>query len=374
MNKNIKNSAEQSASSQKNALGDLPEWDLSDLYLSPDSKDLTNDLARVLSDSQTFEQEYKGKLAKLAARTDGGAELGRAIKQYESIEDLAGRIISYASLRYAGNSADPERAKFFGDVREKITTVSAHLLFFTLELNQIDPDVMAAALGDPALNYFKPWLEDIAREKPFQLDDRLEQLFLEKSVTGSAAWNRLFDETISALRFGCDGEMLSIEPTLNRLTDPDGEVRKSAAMSLSKVFGENLRLFALITNTLSKDKSISDSWRGFVDVADARHLANRVEAPVVDALENAVVSAYPKLSHRYYAMKAKWLGMDRLEYWDRNAPLPNEPVDRIPWSEAKNTVLSAYRGFSPKMADIANTFFDKNWIDAPVRDGKSPGA
>ncbi len=360
--------------SKKSDLGALPEWDLGDLYANPQSKDLISDLARVSSDSQAFEKRYKGELSKLTAQSDGGARLAAAIREYEAIEDLAGKVISYASLRYAGNMSDPARAKFFGDVREKITAAGGHLLFFTLELNQIEADKMLATLGDAGLNYYAPWITDIAREKPFQLEDRIEQLFLEKSVTGSAAWNRLFDETISALRFKCDGKQLAIEPTLNRLTDPKRKVRKKAAKALSKVFGKNIRLFTLVTNTLAKDKAISDSWRGFEDVADGRHLANRVEAPVVNALEEAVVAAYPKLSHRYYALKAKWMGLDRLEYWDRNAPLPDEPAAPIPWEKAKATVLSAYDGFSPQMAQIAGRFFDSAWIDASIREGKSPGA
>ena len=357
-----------------NGLGALPEWNLDDLYTSPDAADLASDLMRVTDDSQAFEKRYKEKLTDLMAKPDGGALLAAAIKEYEVLEDLAGRIYSYASLRYAGDNSDPARAKFFGDVREQITVTSSHLLFFTLELNKVPDDVLEAAYDDPALIYYRPWIEDNAKEKPYQLEDRIERLFLEKSVTGAASWNRLFDETISALRFDCDGESLAIEPTLTRLTDRDGNVRRAAANALSSVFNANIRLFALITNTMAKDKAISDSWRSFDDVADSRHLANRVEAPVVNALEKAVVAAYPKLSHRYYALKAKWLGMDKLEYWDRNAPLPNEPLGRIPWETAKSTILSAYQGFSPKMAEIAGEFFSKGWIDAPVRDGKSPGA
>jgi len=352
--------------------GALPEWDLNDLYSDPESAELKADLDRVLSACQAFETRYKGHLTSIAEQ--GGAGLETAIREYEQLQDLSGRIMAYASLRYAGETSDPARAKFFGDVREKLTTASAYLLFFELELNRIDETVIAQALKDPKLAYYRPWLDDIGKEKPYQLEDRIEQLFLEKSVSGGSAWSRLFDETISALRFDCDGERLTIEPALNRLTDPDRNVRKMSAKALSTVFKDNTRLFALITNTLAKDKMIGDTWRGFEDVADSRHLANRVEAPVVDALEEAVVAAYPRLSHRYYALKAKWLGLERLEFWDRNAPVPDEPVERIPWDHAKSTVLSAYNGFSPKLADIAETFFDKNWIDAPVRDGKSPGA
>src|SRR5690606_19807675 len=211
---------------------------------------------------------------------------------------------------------------------------------------------------------------------PHQLDERLEQLFHEKSQTSRGAWNRLFNETMAALRFPVKGEPepLALEPTLNLLTSADEGRRRAGAEALAEVFKDNLRLFTLITNTLAKDKEISDRWRNFKDVADARHLANRVEAPVVEALVSAVRESYPKLSHRYYKMKARWLGKDRLAHWDRNAPLPEKPERIVPWNEAREIVLTAYTGFASEMARIARDFFDKGWIDAPVRPGKAPGA
>ncbi len=356
------------------ALGELPEWNLEDLYSEPGGAKFKADLKRVQEEGEAFERRYKGRLAGFTESQSGGGDLAGAIREYERIEDLAGRIYSYANLLYAGDTSDPAHAKFFSDVREHITEASAHLLFFMLELNRIDDDQLDAAIIHPDLAFYRPWLKDIRRERPHQLEDRIEQLFLEKSVTGAGAWNRLFDETISSQKFEIDGEMLGIEPTLNKLTDADGAVRQAGAEALAREFGENVRLYTLITNTLIKDKAISDNWRGFDDVADGRHLANRVEGPVVDALENAVVDAYPRISHRYYALKAKWLGKETLPHWDRNAPLPNQPNILVPWDNARDTVLSAYRGFSPKLADIAQRFFDQNWIDAPVRPGKSPGA
>jgi len=234
--------------------------------------------------------------------------------------------------------------------------------------------MLEAAMSNSELGHYRPWLEDLRIEKPYQLEDKLEQLFHEKAVSGRGAWNRLFNETMTSLRFEVDGEKLSLEPTLNLLLDTDEAKRRKAAEALSRVFNQNVRLFTLVTNTLAKDKEISDRWRGFADVADSRHLANRVEREVVDALVSAVRDAYPRLSHRYYALKARWLGMDRLAYWDRNAPLPEEPKQSIGWDDAKSTVLKAYGDFSPRMADIAGDFFAKRWIDAPVREGKSPGA
>ena len=355
-------------------LGALPEWNLGDLYASPDAPEVTADLARAEAECVAFEEAYKGKLGEIAKAADAGAKLHEAVLRFEAVEELLGKLISYAGLLYTGNTADPKRAKFYGDLRERITGASVHLLFFTLELNRIEDALIEKALANPKFARYRPWIEDVRKEKPYQLEDRVEQLFHEKSVTGGAAWNRLFDETISSLRFHVDGEELAIEPTLNLLQDPQEERRKAASDALGKVFKENIRVFALITNTLAKDKEISDRWRGFKDIAASRHLANRVEPEVVDALVQAVRDAYPRLSHRYYKMKAKWFGKEQLNHWDRNAPLPKVAQRTIGWDEARDTVLASYSAFSPLMAEIAQRFFDKRWIDAPVRPGKSPGA
>jgi oligoendopeptidase F len=355
-------------------LGALPEWNLSDLYPGLDSPKIKRDLEQADSDCVAFEQEFKGRLAALATGEGAGGALAAAVKRYESIDDRLGRLISYASLVYAGNTTDPVSAKFYGDIQERITAASLHLLFFTLELNRIDDGQLDAAMRDPAFGHYRPWIEDVRKEKPYQLEDRVEELFHEKSVTGYSAWNRLFDETIAGLRFKIAGKSLAIEPTLNLMQDSDGKKRKAAAEALAKTFKENLRPFALITNTLTKDKEISDRWRGFKDIADARHLSNRVEREVVEALVAAVRAAYPKLSHRYYALKARWFGKKSLPHWDRNAPLPKVAQRTIPWSDARATILTAYGAFSPRMAEVADQFFTKSWIDAPVRPGKQPGA
>ncbi|MFZ0844574.1 MAG: M3 family oligoendopeptidase [Pseudolabrys sp.] len=355
-------------------LGALPEWDLKDLYAGLDSPKLKQDLELADSECVAFEDAFKGRLQAMAAGEGAGSALAEAVKRYEAIEDLLGRLISYASLVYAGNTTDPVRAKFYGDMQERITAASLHLLFFTLELNRIDDAALDAAMTDPALSHYKPWIDDVRMEKPYQLEDRVEELFHEKSVTGYSAWNRQYDETVAGLRFKIGGKPLGIEMALNLLQDVDGKKRKEAAGALAKTFKENLRPFALITNTLAKDKEISDRWRGFKDVAASRHLANRVEPEVVEALVAAVRAAYPKLSHRYYALKAKWFGKKSLPYWDRNAPLPKVAQPTIPWTDARNTVLTAYGAFSPKMAEVADRFFEHSWIDAPVRPGKQPGA
>jgi len=355
-------------------LGDLPEWNLKDLYPGLDSAEVKWDLENSETRVVEFEAEFKGKLAALATRPDAGQALAAAVKRYEALDETMSRLMSYASLIYAGDTTDPVRAKFYGDMQERITAASLHLLFFTLELNRVDDAVLEAAMMDPALGHYRPWIEDVRKEKPYQLEDRVEQLFHEKSVTVYSAWNRQFDETIASLRFRISSQPLSIEPVLNLLQDADGKKRKAAARALAKTFKQHLRPFALITNTLAKDKEISDRWRGFNDVADARHLANRVEPEVVEALVSAVREAYPKLSHRYYALKAKWFGVKKLPHWDRNAPLPKVAQRTISWSDARATVLDAYGAFSPTMAEVAGRFFAKNWIDAPVRPGKQPGA
>jgi len=352
----------------------LPEWDLGDLYDGIDSPALKADLDRAARDADAFAADYAGRVGDIATGPDAGARLADAIRRYEALQEVMGRIMSYAGLLYAGDSSVPVRAKFYGDMQDTITTISTRLLFFELELNRIDDGVLDAALATPDLARYAPWLHDLRRERPHQLDETLERLFHEKSVTGRAAWNRLFDETISSLRFTVGGEELTIEPTLSLLLDPDRDKRRAAADALAETFSRNLRLFTLVTNTLARDKAISDTWRKFEDVADSRHLANRVERPVVEALVDAVRNAYPDLSHRYYRMKARWLGLDRLEHYDRNAPLPEEDRRTIPWSDAQRTVLDAYRSFAPEMAEIAGWFFDRRWIDAPVRPGKAPGA
>lgn len=355
-------------------LGDLPSWRLEDLYPSATSDAFRNDLKKAETEATAFETKWKGKLAEAATKR-GDDGIGAAVREFEALEDVMGRIASFAGLTYFSDTSKPENGKLYGDVQSKLTDMSAHLLFFSLELNRIDDAILDKALENDALAaHYRPWLTDLRMDKPYQLDDKLEQLFLEKSMTGAAAFNRLFDETMTSLTFSVDGEALPLEVALNLLQDPATEVRKKAAMALAETFKANIRTFTLITNTLAKDKEISDRWRGFQDIADSRHLANRVEREVVDALAEAVKSAYPRLSHRYYTMKAKWLGMQEMDFWDRNAPLPETPNALISWNEAKDTVLSAYNAFDPEMAVIARRFFDESWIDAPVRPGKAPGA
>ena len=362
------------ASSGAADLGDLPVWRLEHLYPGMNAPEFLADLEAMASECAAFAARYKGQLAALSGGPKGGEVLYEAIRTYEAIEDRMGRIMSYAGLIYATDTTNPTHGKFYGDTQEKVTAASTDLLFFQLELNQLDDSLLDRLMAAPPLDHFAPWLIDLRKDKPYQLEDRIEQLFHEKSTTGRGSWNRLFDETMASLRFEVDGETLTLEPTLTRMQDPDEAKRKSAALAVAKTLGSQARLFTLITNTLAKDKEISDRWRGFTDVADSRHLANRVEREVVDAMVAAIEAAYPRLSHRYYALKARWFGKDKLEFWDRNAPRPRVPQANIPWSEARTLVLEAYGTFSPRMAEIARRFFDEGWIDAPSRPGKSPGA
>jgi oligoendopeptidase F len=354
-------------------LGEMPEWDLSDLYTSPKSPDVQRDLATATAEAKALNQKYQGKLVSLGR---DGAALAEAVSAYERLSELIGKLGSYAGLLFYENMSDQENAKFFGDVQEQLTNISGDLLFFELELNKIEDADLEHALAVPALGRYRPWLADLRKEKPFQLEEQLEKLFLEKGMTSRAAFDRLFNETMSSLKFQVEGEPqpLALEPTLNFFMHPDRNRRRAASVAAATVFKDNVRLFTLITNTLAKDKEISDRWRGFKDVADGRHLANRVEREVVDALVSAVRDGYPRTAHRYYAMKARWLGLDRLANYDRNAPLPDRPERVIPWHDAEQIVLKAYGGFSPEMATIAQRFFQRRWIDAPVREGKAPGA
>jgi len=361
--------AETAVGQKRVTVGTLPEWDLSDLYPGPDSSMLTGDLARLIDDAAAFHQRYEGKLADLS-----GAELGVAVETYEGMQELSGRILSYASLLHAGNLADPDIGRFYQTILERTNAISTRLLFFTLELNRLDDAILEAKEADPALAHYRPWLRDIRAFRPHQLSDEVEQLLHDKYVAGRAAWTRLFDETIADLRFPIGGRELTEAEALDLLSDRDPEVRREAAASVGGVLGENARTFALITNTLAKDKEIEDRWRRFARPISSRNLSNFVEDEVVDALIAAVRDSYLCLPHRYYRLKARWFGVEALPFWDRNAPLPEDDDRLIPWREAEKTVLSAYNAFSPELAAIGGRFFAAPWIDASVRPGKASGA
>ena len=357
------------AAAAKADAGALPGWDLSDLYPGPRSDEVRRDLEQAVAAAEALHEEFAGRVGDL-----DGEILADLIARYEAIKETLERLTSYAYLVYCTAMDDAETAQFFQTVREETTATESRLLFLTLELNRIEDDALSDKLKAPALARYAPWVRDVRAFRPFQLSDEVERLLLEKQVAGRAAWMRLFDETMAALRFPVRGEALGSAEALNLLSDKDRDVRREAAQALGTVLGENVRTFALITNTLAKDKEIEDQWRGFERPISARNLGNRVEDEVVDALIAAVEAAAPRLAHRYYALKARWMGVDRLDYWDRNAPLPEDDDRTVGWDEAISTVLAAYRAFSPELAGIGRRFFDNDWIDVPVRNGKSPGA
>jgi oligoendopeptidase F len=360
------------ANTNAGEFGDLPEWDLTDLYAAPEAEELTRDMAWLEKACADFAGDYEGKLASLDA--DGMLD---CIRRYERIEGIAGRIMSYAGLRYYQNTVEANRAKFMSDCQDKITTFTTPLVFFSLEFNRIEDDAYLKVFGaNTGIARYKPVFDRMRAMRPYQLSDELEKFLHDQSTVGASAWNKLFDETMAGLAFVVEGEPepLNLEATLNLLSEPEREKREAGARALAKVFGQNVKLFARVHNTLAKEKEIEDRWRKMPSAQTGRHLSNHVEPEVVEALRNAVVAAYPKLSHRYYALKAKWMGLDKLQVWDRNAPLPIEVKRVVGWDEARETVMSAYAAFAPEMADLAGPFFDKGWIDAGVKPGKAPGA
>src|SRR5271166_3549919 len=303
----VRTTAERVVGQRQTRLGALPEWDLCDLYPGRDSEALTRDLARLAGDAEAFRGRYQGHLADLS-----GAALGAAVETYERLQETGGRIMSFASLVHAGNLADPEIGRFFQTMQERINAVSTTLLFFTLELNRLEDGDLEAKETDAALARYRPWLRDTRAFRPHQLSDEIEKLLHEKYIAGRAAWTRLFDETIADLRFSIRGKELTEAEAIDLLSDTDPEIRREAALAIGEVLRKNARTFALITNTLAKDKEIEDRWRRFAHPISSRNLANFVEDEVVDALIAAVRDSYPRLSHRYYKLKARWFGVDAL--------------------------------------------------------------
>ncbi len=350
---------------------ELPKWNLADLYESMDCAALKSDLELIVTMADDFAGAHRGKVSTLPAHG-----FSDAILQYEDITQIMHKLMSYAQLLYAANADDPIIGQFYQSTTEAVTDASANTIFFTLEINRAEDAIFDGWLDDDKVAHYAPWLRDVRIYRPHELSDDLEQLLLQKSVTGRSAWSRLFDETMVDMRIEIDGviEKQTLADTLDRLSDTDGDVRKRASKGLGKQLESQVRLFSLITNTLAKDKEIEDKLRAFQSPMASRNLANQVEDDVVDALVSSVRNSYPKLSHRYYALKAKWFGVDKLDYWDRNAPLPNQTERTFNWGQARSTVLDAYRAFEPSMADIAGDFFDRNWIDAGPRAGKDSGA
>src|SRR5579883_3505727 len=347
----------------------LPSWDLTDLYPDPTSPRVEADFTAAEQAARAFAAAHRGRLATLS-----GSALAAAITEYERIEEILGRLMSYAQLLFSGDSTDSNLGRFYQTVSERVTAISSDLLFFTLELNRLDDATLEARSAEPALTRWRPWLRDLRVFRPHQLSDELEKLLHEKEVTGRSAWSRLFDETVAGMRVRIGDEDLTVSAALNKLSDRDRSVREAAGRAIGTTFGGNIRLFSLVTNTLAKDKEIIDTWRHYPRPGSYRNRSNMVEDEVVDALVTAVRADFPRLSHRYYQMKAEWLGLPKLMHWDRNAPLPDDDDATIPWDEARQRVLTAYGAFSPRLAEIGQRFFDRPWIDATLKPGKASGA
>jgi len=289
-----------------------PKWILDDLYLAQDDPKISEDLDRTAESAKSFAAQYQGKLAAL-----DGAGLGRAIKEYEELSEVLSAVMSYAQLLFAADAENAQVAAFYQDMNERATEISTDTLFFELELNRIEDATLAQQMTDPTAVKYAPWVDSVRIYKPYQLDDELEKLLHEKSVTGRASWSRLFDETMAGMRFDVDGRKISSSEIMSRMSDADGLVRKKAAKAFGKGLNENIKLFSLVTNTLAKDKEIEDGWRKFPRPVSSRNLSNQVEDEVVDALASAVKDNYANLAHRYYKLKAKWMGVEEMDYWDR---------------------------------------------------------
>jgi oligoendopeptidase F len=348
----------------------VPVWDLSDLFAGRDDPRIEALLGEADQEAGALAEAYRGKL-----RDATGDALAALIHRYEACEEKLGRVMSFVSLLHAAQRDDVEIGRFFQGVQERVNGIETKILFVTLELNRIEDEALEAKLAQSdALRAYLPWLRDVRSFRPHQLDDEIERVLHEKHVTGRSAWVRLFDETLAGLRFPMHGRELSAQEIFDHLSSKDRDQRKDAAAAIAGVLERHKGLFARITNTLAKDKQIEDGWRHFARPISSRNLANQVEDEVVEALIAAVQDAYPRISHRYYALKAKWMGLDRLEHWDRNAPLPEDADIRRSWADARVIVLDAYRRFSPRLAGILDDFFTRSWIDAEVRPGKDSGA
>lgn len=352
---------------------DAPLWDLTDLYASRDDAKVAADLekARGLVDS------LNGLKGKLAAEQDAdslGAVLDQAIHLYEQASDVLGALGAYAFLSASTARDDATAQGFEADVREKITAIATPTVWLTLEINQIDDAALEAALTAHAgAARWRPWLRRVRAMKPHELSSELETFIAERGPI-TAQWPRLFDEQLAALRAKAGSESLTLAEALNRLSDAKPARRKAAAEGLSEALAARAPTLALVLNTVAADKAMEDRWRGFKRPADSRHLGNEVDGEAVDAMAEAVAAAYPRLSHRYYALKAKAMGKARLDHWDRNAPIETTAPRAFTWTQGREIVLDSFSDLGGDFADRAGGFFEKPWIDGRARAGKQSGA
>jgi len=348
----------------------LPHWSLDDLYTSPDAPELERDRNAAKKDAEELAARWTGRLNQAS-----GDELADVISAYEAISEKLGRMTSFADLAFAADMTDPAVGQKAQMMRETESEISAKLVFVELELAGIGDDRMEQIYAESLrLREWKPWLRQVRAFRPHQLSNEMETLLLERQPSGRAAWIRLFDETAAGLRFPVGGRDVSEAEILDMMTDPDPAVRREAGLSRSGILDQNKRLMALILNTIAKEKSVDDKWRNFPRPVSSRNLANDVEDDVVDALARTVTDRMPDLTHRYYRLKAGWMGVDKLPWWDRNAPVPGEDTREFSWDRARSIILEAFGEFDPGMAEVASWFFERNWIDAPQRPGKASGA
>lgn len=347
----------------------LPAWDLTDFYPATNSEKCAKDQKKSLNASRTFAKEYKGKVAKLSAK-----KLAEAIKQYEKLNDLLGKLASYAQLQYALDCTNATILQFYQNIHEHVNACSSEVLFFTLELNAVaEKDLKAKLKVSDELAHYAPWIREVRTTRKYQLSTELEQFSHDKDVV-DASWIRLFDETLAGLEFTVGKKTYTTAEVFDLLSSSNPATRKAGAMEVSRVLQSKASTFSLVTNTLAKNKAIDDKWRGYARPISSRNVANQVEDEVVDALIGTVKENYKDLSHRYYKWKAKQFGKKKLDWWDRNAPLPKQPETKYGWDESVELVLSSYMAFSPTLAKHGKTFFEKDWIDVPPRPGKDSGA
>ena len=352
----------------------LPEWNLADLYAGREDPRIETDLAAAkaandeLASLEGLFLQARGEPERL------GVLLDRGVRLYEQATNGLWGVGAYAGLAASTARDDPAGAKFEADLRARSSQIASESLFFSLELNQLEDHELEAALEvHPAAQRWRPWLRRLRLSRPHELTPDLERYIVDRGPA-VANWVRLYDETLAKLTASVGKESLTLPEALNRLSDPDGKRRKAAADGLAKALEERASTQGLVMNTLAFEKQVEDRWRRFDSPAQSRHLANEVDADAVDALEQAVVEAYPRLSHRYYALKAKVMGRKTLDYWDRNAPLTAAAPRNYDWTEAQGIVLESFQALAPKFAHTARTFFDKPWIDARPRAGKQSGA
>ena len=353
---------------------DAPVWDLTDLYGSREDARIEADLER----TRGMVDELNGLQGRLvAARAEPavlGERLDRAVSLYEQASDVLGGLGAYAFLAASTDRNDAAAQGFEATVREKLTAIATPTVWVTLEVNQLEEAEFEAALvACPAASRWRPWLRRVRAMKPHELSSELETFLAERGPI-SAQWPRLFDETLAAMRVKAGKDDLTLSEALNQLSDPKAARRKAAAEGLNEALAARTQTMALVLNTVAADKALEDKWRGFKRPADARHLSNEVDGESVDAMAEAVAAAYPRLSHRYYALKARAMGKAKLDQWDRNAPIETSAPRGYDWAAGKQLVLESFADLGPEFADRAGGFFDRPWIDGKARPGKQSGA